>query len=491
MTINLDSQEPVIRETRLGAVTGYQGTVGDLACQAGGCRLKNRERGFTQTTSCSSGCAQALLSQIRDAAVVNHAPLGCAGDTVAQNVTNHWGEYIRRWPYSNLPVLNTNMSEKETVFGGGEKLRGAIREAHRRFQAKAIFVTTSCASAIIGDDIAGVADSLKEELAIPIIPVSCEGFRSKVWASGFDAAFHALFQGIIQPPRRKRPERVNIINFWGRAKDRITALLGRLGLEPQFIIPFASVDELAHISEAAATLTVCGTLGTYLAAGLEQRYGVPQVKSLPPHGIAGMDSWLRELGKVVGKQAEVEALIAEEKARIAPELAQIRSRLQGKRAVLGMGPGFGHGFLGVLDELGLDVVRAVSWHFDARHDYGQCPKATQQLAERQDGLPFSVGDQQNFEIINLLRQIKPDIYFSRHVGTAVWAAKLGITTVAVTDEYSAFGYQGLIDFGHRVIDAQLNRSFAQRLSSKVKLPYTEWWLSQDAFALLKAAEEVG
>jgi nitrogenase molybdenum-iron protein alpha chain len=209
------------------------------------------------------------------------------------------------------------------------------------------------------------------------------------------------------------------------------------------------------------------------------------VKSLPPHGIAGIESWLRELGKVVGKEEDVEILLAEERAGIQGELEALCEKLQGKRAYLAMGPGFGHGFMGVLQELGLEIIMATSWHYDQRHDHGGCPMATQKLACQQQNIPYSVNDHQNYEIIALFRELQPDIYITRHVGTAVWAAKMGIPAMAILDEYAAFGYRGLISFGHRLLDTLANRAFAMRLAARVQLPYTAWWQQQQPFTFLE------
>jgi hypothetical protein len=30
----------------------------------------------------------------------------------------------------------------------------------------------------------------RDEIPIPVAPVFCEGFKTKIWASGFDAAYH-------------------------------------------------------------------------------------------------------------------------------------------------------------------------------------------------------------------------------------------------------------------------------------------------------------
>ncbi len=489
MTINMQSPEAPTRENRLGAITGYQGTIKDLAAQASGCSLKNRERGFSQTSACSSGCAQSHLSGIRDAAIVSHGPIGCAADSIAANVTNKWGYRVRNWEYRNVNFICTNMTEEDTVFGAAAKLREAIREAYRRFQPRAIFVTTSCTSAIIGEDITGILEELREELPIPLAPVFCEGFRSKVWASGFDAAYHAILTQIVKPPATKT-NAVNMINFRGSAKESITRILARLGLRPVFIAPFSTIEELSHTSEAAATISICGTLGGYFGNGLEQQYGVPYVKSMQPHGSAGMDSWLRGLGQATGKEREVEEFITEENGRIAPELEEIRTQLRGRKAVIGMGPSFGHNYVRVLEELGVEVIWGATWHFDQHYDHGACPESTLNIArrEREKDLPVSVCDQQNYELLNLLNKLRPDLYVSRHGGTSVWATKMGITSIMVADEFSAFGYQGLVDFGYRIIDSLANRSLAKNLAARIKLPYTDWWLAQDSFSLLKEAE---
>ncbi|TWH47540.1 nitrogenase component 1 [Sporomusa sp. KB1] len=486
MAINLNHSEVPTRENRLGSITGYQGTIRDLVEQAACGSLRNKERCFSQASACSSGCAQGQLSRIVDAAVVNHGPVGCAADTVAGNTVNKWGQHIRGWEHKNIQLINTNMVEEDTVFGAVNKLREAVQEAYKRFNPKAIFITTSCVSGIIGEDIQSVIEELQDEIPVPIGSVHCEGFRSKIWATGFDAAFHAVLTTLVKPPEKKS-NTVNVINFNGSARKQIAEMLAPFGLEPVFLLPYSSVEQLTHLSEAVATISICGTLGSYIGNALEQQYGVPYVKTLQPHGLAGMNSWLRGLGAVIGKEAEVEEYIRLQEERIAPELAEIRSRLKGCKAVVGMGPSFGQNYIRTLRELGIEVIWGSTWHFDPQHDNGSCPASAQYLAAGEDNIPVSVADQQNFEIINLLNRLKPDLYVARHGGTTVWATKLGIPSIMINDEYTAYGYQGLIDFGYRIVDALTNRSLAKNLAARVKLPYTDWWLQQDSFSLLQEA----
>jgi nitrogenase molybdenum-iron protein alpha chain len=76
------------------------------------------------------------------------------------------------------------------------------------------------------------------------------------------------------------------------------------------------------------------------------------------------------------------------------------------------------------------------------------------------------------------------------VGIQVWQfGLLGIPTIFISDEYQSFGYQGLINFGNRIADALANPTFIKYLASKIKLPYTKWWLEQDAFTFLGEAPQ--
>lgn len=493
MAINLKVSEAQVREKRLSSVTAYQGTIKGLVEEVGCSGVKSKERCFTQATSCGLGCAQGQLINVKGAAVVGHSSVGCGSDVIISNTGKHRGLYSRNQEITDVNYINTNITEEATVFGGKARLREGVREAYKRFNPEVIFVTTSCVSGIIGEDISGILKELENEIPVPLVPVHCEGFRSKLWASGFDAAFHAVLSYIVKPAQKKQPDLVNVINFVGLGRAQVERLLTKIGLRPQFIIQFTSVEQLRTLSETAATLSFCGTLGTYLGTGLEEHFGVPYIKSLQPHGISGTDSWLRELGRVLGKENEVERVIAEEKAAIAAELEELRQKLKGKRVAIGMGPSFAQNFARLLQELDMEVVWKASWHFDQRHDFGevgQVPVSAQYLADSDNDIPTSISELQVFEIVNLLQELKPDLYICRHPGAAVWAAKLGIPTIFVNDEYAAFGYQGLVNFGNRIVDVLTNQTFVKYLGSKIKLPYTEWWLEQNAFKYVDEARQV-
>ncbi len=483
MALNLTNSEVAIREQRLGSITGYHGTAGDLCRRSQIGTLEEQERSFTQCTSCSSVNAICQLAMIQDAAVVNHAPLGCSGDFSNFNFINRSGQHKRGWQLANAHLISSNLRENDMVFGGAAKLREAVREAFHRYHPKAIFITTSCASGIIGEDMEGIADEIQTELGIPIIPIYCEGFKSKIWATGFDAAYHGILRKVVKPAVHKRPELINIINFWG--EDIFTELLGKIGLVPNFVVPFTSIAQLEKLSEAGATVQICSTLGTYLAAGLEEGFSVPEVKAPPPYGISGTDTWLRELGKVTHREQAVEKLINDEKAAIAQELAELRKKLQGIRGFVSAGAVHGHSLINVLKELGVEVIGGCVWHHDQKFDHGNNQAdSLEHLVNHYGDVNFGICGKQSFEMVNLLGKLKPDIFVVRHNGMAVWGAKLGIPTILMGDEHFGFGYRGLINYGQKILDTISNPAYVKNLAAHTQLPYTKWWLEQEPYSFV-------
>ncbi len=488
-SINIKEPEVVIREARLGSITGFEGTAGQLVKCAHSGNLKDSARSFSQCMGCSSGNAFCQLSMIKDAAIINHAPVGCGGDFFTFNFVYRVGQMERKLPSVIGRYFNTNIEEKDTVFGGTQKLKAVIQEVYDRVKPNAIFITTSCASGIIGDDVEGTANDMTEELGIPVVACFCEGFKSKIWTTGFDSAYHSIIRKIVKPPREKT-RKVNIINFWG--SHVFDELLGRLGYQADYIVPFSTVAELERISEAAATIQICPTLGTYLGAALEQVYGVPEIKAPPAYGIAGTDLWMRELGKILGKEEEVEEIIQEEHARVLPLIEEYRKKLKGKTAYLTAGAAHGHALIALLRELGLEVQGAAIFHHDPIYDNGDIlSDALAHAVNTYGDVPnYNVCNKQAYELVNILNRVKPDIMIARHGGMTLWGAKLGVPTLLIGDEQFSFGYQGIINYAERIIETLDNREFVSNLAKHSSMPYTKWWLDQNPFSFLGGGASV-
>ena len=328
MAIQLDLSDIGTRENRLGSITGYAGDLKDLAQQSRCGTLKGCSRCFSQSSTCLSACGLSQLSGIRDVAVIHHGPAGCSTTgTQSYRVTKQVAK--KRGIVNHTVYIGTDMDEKDTIFGAGEKLADIVRTTYERYHPKAIFVANSCAAGVIGEDIDSIVDELKEEIPVPIAAVHCEGFKSRIWATGFDISDHAVLTSIVQQPKRKR-NTINFKNFYESARPEITKIFAEFGVEPVFLYANATVEELSHLSEALATVCICGTLGNYLGNALEQKYGVPYVRTINPLGITGFETWLRAIGRAIHKENDVEAYIARERAIYLPQIEEVKKELKGR-----------------------------------------------------------------------------------------------------------------------------------------------------------------
>ena len=408
MAVNLESSNVATRENRIGSITGYIGTLSDLAEQSGCGTLKGCSRCFSQSSTCLSSCALGQLSAIRDVAIIHHGPAGCS---VASAGAYYLDKVMakKRGVTNNTVYVGTDMNEKDTIFGSSDALRKIILEVNKRYSPKAIFVTSSCATGIIGEDIDSVVDDVRDEIDVPIVAVHCEGFKSRIWATGFDISDHAVLSSIVQPPKQKR-NTINFKNFYESARPEIIEIFKNFDLEPIFLYCNSTVEELSHISESLATTCICGTLGNYLGNGLEEKYGVPYIRTINPLGIAGFETWLREIGRVTERSDAVEKYIAEQRAIYIPQIEKIKNELKGLKAVLGMGPGYTFEVSRVLNELGIEVVWALAWHYDKKYENGDVPPSMEYLLENGVDFEASVADQQNYEVMNILNKYQPDLY---------------------------------------------------------------------------------
>ncbi len=375
------------------------------------------------------------------------------------------------------------------VFGGVKKLKQSIKDAFERYSPKAIFLGTSCATGIIGEDMESVAAEAEDEIGIPVIPLACEGFRSKHWSTGFDATQHGILRKIVRKNPKKQEDLINVINLWG--SDVFTPMLGELGLRVNYVVDLATVDDLAQLSEAAGTVGFCYTLSSYMAAALEQEFGVPEIKAPQPYGFAGTDAWIREIARVTHKEELAEAFIKKEHERIKPKLKELREKLKGVKGYVATGSAYAHGLITVLRELGVEVNGSLVFHHDPVYDSGDSKQDSLKfLIDNYDDVPsFSVSNRQQYQFYGLLKKTNPDFILIRHNGLAPLASRLGIPAAPLGDEHLAIGYDGMINLGEAVLDVLAHKKFHQDLKEHVKLPYTKWWLDQeDPYILAKKPE---
>ncbi|EKQ55541.1 MULTISPECIES: nitrogenase component 1 [unclassified Clostridium] len=505
-TINLNLTEVENREMRLGTITAWDGSATELWKESNyelrskrkhgdcekqkACRLCELNSPLNQQTMCANAIVECQIGNITDCILIQHAPIGCSADNPWFNLAFNMGLGRRNKPPQNLQIYSTNLLENDMVFGASDKLKQTIRDVKERLNPRAIFISMSCATAIIGEDIDSIAAEMEEEIGITVIPLHCEGFRSKHWSTGFDVSQHGVLRQIVKREPKKQKDLINIVALWGT--DYFTEILKPLGLKVNYMIDMASYDELAQASEAAVTATFCHTLGSYMATALEEHFGVPQVDAPQPYGIAGTDAWLRAIGKIVGKEKETEEYIKSEHERVFPKIQELRNKFKGIKGFVMTGSSYAHSLISVLRELGIEVDGSVVFHHDPVYDGGHENQDTlQELISSYGDIPnFTVSKTQAFQLNALFKRVKTDFVIIRHQGLAPEAAKLGIPSLAMGDEHFPVGYDGIIRTGEVLLDILARKKFNEVLSRHVNSPYNEWWLSQDDPFLLARHPEV-
>lgn len=495
------------RETRLGTIVAWDGSAEELVQaseyerrgkgekrKCGGCgekcKLCANAGPFSQATSCSSKMVSCQAGMVVDAVLIQHSSIGCAVDATVYNTTYRVGLKLRGYDIHDIRTVTTNLLERDMVFGASDKLRQTIQDVWQRLKPKAIFVGNSCATAIIGEDIASVASEAEAEIGIPVIPLSCEGFRAEHWTTGFDVVQHGILRQLVDKNPKKQEDLVNVITLFGT--DVFTPMFKELNLRPNFAVDLATVENLQNLSAAACTVTFCYTLGSYIAEGLEERFNVPQVRAKQPYGFAGTDEWLREIAKLTNREELCEKYIEKEHKRVEPKIKEYREKFKGIKAIVATGSAYAHGLVTVLRELGIEVNGTLVFHHDPVYDSGD-PKqdSLKTLVESSGDIKnFTVANRQQFAFASLIKRTNPDFVLVRHTGLAPLSAKLGVPGAAIGDENKAIGYQGMLNIAETVKAVLRRRKFNDDLKEHVSLPYTDWWLQQDDPLILAKHPEI-
>ena len=307
---------------------------------------------------CAFDGAMITLVPVTDAAHLVHGPIGCAG--------NSWNA---RGSHSSGPTLfrrgfTTDLGEQEVIFGGEQRLFDAIGEIAARYQPAAIFVYSTCVTAMTGEDLDAVCAAAATRTGLPVIAVPAPGFAgSKNF--GNRLAGQVLLDQVIgtAEPALRTPLDVNLVgeyNIAGELWD-VTPVLSRIGLRVLACVTGdARYRDLACAHRAAATMVVCSRALLGLARGLEQRYGIPWFEG-SFYGVRAMGDSLRQFARLLadaspGLVERTEAVIAIEEAGVAEAMAGYRSRLAGARAVLYTGGVKSWSMVAALQDAGVEVV---------------------------------------------------------------------------------------------------------------------------------------
>ncbi len=449
-----------------------------------GC-LKKADRSFAQGLQCQQINSMAALMSLEDSVFIAHSPQGCVGCTSLAVDQYRVGQAHRGVKNIKNPrIIVSNLDQNNVIFGGEDKLKKAVADAIQRYHPKLIFAFASCASGIIGDDIEAILRKMQEETQALLIPIHCEGFKSKICASGFDAAFLSINQYILK--KEKLEKKKGLINLFAPVsisysdQKEMERMLSLLGLHVNYIPFYSSLEKIKEIPAAEASTSICKVFADEFMKTLYEDYKIPYSHTVMPIGVRNTDIWFRGIAGIVGKVKEAEEIIQREHERILPLVESIKDRLKGKRVFICGGTGRSFAAAALIDDFGMVLVglETPTYDEDAQADI-------EYLNTIHSDYVIDIANMQPFEQVNLVKRLKPDVF----IGVPEWAAKLGIPTTHVLDmKRPTMGYDGLLFLGNKIADQLENPGFNVKLSQHVKLPYKESWYEKDPFQYIIGGE---
>jgi nitrogenase molybdenum-iron protein alpha chain len=321
-----------------------------------------------------AGCKGVVLGPTRDIINITHGPIGCGFYSwlTRRNQTRPpTNEHDNFMTY----CFSTDMKEEDIVFGGVKRLRTAIQEAYDIFHPKAIAVFSTCPVGLIGDDVHAVAREMKEKLGINVFAFSCEGYRGVSQSAGHHIANNGLFKHVIghddTPPTGKF--NISLLGEYNIGGDAfvLEEMFERCGIN--LVATFSgnsTMDRFENAHMADVNLVMCHRSINYVADMIEKRFGVPWFK-VNFTGAGGTAKSLRKVAQYFEDQTlidRVEEVIEEEMAKVEVVRKDVRTRCEGKRAMLFVGGSRAHHYQDLFREIGMETI-AAGYEFAHRDDY--------------------------------------------------------------------------------------------------------------------------
>jgi nitrogenase molybdenum-cofactor synthesis protein NifE len=268
------------------------------------------------------------------------------------------------WPGRDLTQMGftTGISTNDVVFGGEEKLRASIDYIVDRYAPEAVFVYSTCVTAMIGDDIDMVCRQASEDHGIPMVPVHAPGFVGSK-NLGSRLAGEAVLTHLVgtAEPETSTPFDINLIGDYNVTGDmwQYTPLLKELGI--RVLSTLSGDGRVANIRtahRAKLNVIVCAKSLISLTRKMKDRYDIPFI-SVSFYGKRDTSASILAIAEALGDAeliARTKKLIAREEARLDEQLAPYNKIFAGKKAVLNTGGNKSWSIASALQDLGIEVV---------------------------------------------------------------------------------------------------------------------------------------
>ncbi|AGF76921.1 nitrogenase molybdenum-iron protein alpha chain [Desulfocapsa sulfexigens DSM 10523] len=321
-----------------------------------------------------AGCKGVIMGPTRDIVNLVHGPIGCSfyAWLTRRNQTDAGPDGDNFINY----CFSTDMQEQDIIFGGEKKLAAAVQEIYDLMHPKSIAIFATCPVGLIGDDIHTVAKNMKDKLGdCNVYAFSCEGYKGVSQSAGHHIANNQVFRHIVgeNDTPTEGEFKINLLGEYNIGGDgfEIDRIFKKCGITN--IATFSgnsTYDQFATAHQADLNAVMCHRSINYVADMLETKFGIPWIKV----NFIGANATAKSLRKIAAyfeDQAlidRVEAVIKEEMPEVETAVADIRSRTEGKTAMLFVGGSRAHHYQELFKEVGMKIISA-GYEFAHRDDY--------------------------------------------------------------------------------------------------------------------------
>lgn len=268
--------------------------------------------------ACALGGALATLRAIPRAIPIIHASAGCGHNL--HNAINPGAGYLGGGYCGGLALPSSNVSERDVVFGGENRLREQIASTLEIMDGDLYMFLTGCMVEMIGDDVDAVASEF-EGSEKPVIAVHTPSFRGNSYA-GYELVLGALIQRFIARHPQKDPGTVNVLGivpaqdaFWKGNLKEIKRLLERLGLRVNTLFGEGeTLEDIRNAGKASLNIVVSDVYGIEAAKKFEDIHGIPYLAVGFPIGADATGEFLLAVARALGiDESRAEAVAESEK----------------------------------------------------------------------------------------------------------------------------------------------------------------------------------
>jgi nitrogenase molybdenum-cofactor synthesis protein NifE len=307
---------------------------------------------------CAFDGAQISLFPYADAVHLVHGPQTCLGASweTRETLTSFQGRD------HTVMGFTTGITTNDVIFGGDKRLEQSLDYIVEHYNPEAIFVYSTCVTALVGDDIDMTCSIAAKKHSIPIVPVHAPGFVGGK-NLGSRLAGEAVLEHLIgtKEPELTTPYDINLIGDYNVTGDmwQYLPIFEKIGIRVlSSMSGDGRVGDIRTAHRAKLNVIVCAKSLITLCRKMQENYGIPWI-SVSFYGKRDTTFAIMEIVKALGDEALIQKakeVLAQEEAKLEADLAEYKRLFAGKKAVLNTGGNKAWSIASGLQDLGIEVV---------------------------------------------------------------------------------------------------------------------------------------